>query len=64
MKAHKKLGILKATTQLSTQKKVLDSCGRKSQKISCKTFPRKSYFTYFCKIVQDIIFKIVNYETA
>ena len=41
---------LTAYTQPATQKTDFESCARKLQKIYCKTFHRKTFFTYFCLI--------------
>ena len=45
-------------TQPSTQKSILTFFGKKSQKISCKTFHRKN--CKFCEFVSNLLSKIVE----
>ena len=41
--------------------KIFDCYVRKLQKLSSKTFPRKTYFTWFFKCVEYILCKIVGH---
>lgn len=53
------VGIIKGQFLASQQKtKHFDNCKQKLKKNSFNNFHRKSYFTWFCKLVPDILWKI------
>ena len=54
-----------SSTQRATKKhlyaknQTLKFFGEKSQKISCETFHRKTYFAYFCEVIYKYLYKTV-----
>ena len=50
---------LMASTQQYTEIPNFDVLGKILQKISCKTFHKKTYFAYFCEFVSNLLSKIV-----